>query len=85
MIEDQDQRRDRLRPLAQDAMRAAAALIPFTAGSGRDGHGDPVPDGEAVVRRGLMTLVEAGRLAQTLLDRPDAMASLPGASAEVSE
>ena len=74
-----------LQPIAARAVRAAAGLIPFTIGSGHDSHGDPVPDGEAVVRRGLMTLVEAGRLAQTLLDRPDAMASLPGASAEVSE
>jgi len=49
-----------LRPLAQDAMRAAAALIPFTAGSGRDGHGQPIPNAGATIANALATLEAAG-------------------------
>lgn len=72
MTEAQDQRRNRLRPLAQDAMRAAAALIPFTAGSGRDGHGQPIPNAGATIAHALATLEAAGREASRLrgaLDR----------------
>ena len=63
-----------LRPIANHATLALSALMPFTHGSGHDSHGDPVPDAEAAVRRGLLELVEAGRLADAALARSDAMA-----------
>lgn len=66
-----------LRPIANRAILAIAGLMPFTHGSGRDSHGAAVPDAEAVVRRGLMELVEAGRLANAALEDSDAMAGLP--------
>lgn len=66
-----------LRSLTNRAIIATAALAPFALGTGHDSHGDPVPNAEAVVRRGLMELVEAGRLAQVALEDSDAMAGLP--------
>ncbi len=66
-----------LRPIANHATLALSALMPFTHGSGHDSHGDPVPDAEAAVRRGLLELVEAGRLAQVALEDSDARAGLP--------
>ncbi|TXH52004.1 MAG: hypothetical protein E6Q97_17005 [Desulfurellales bacterium] len=74
-----------LRPIADLATSALSALMPFTHGSGHDSHGDPVPDGEAVIRRGLLALIEAGRLADAALARSDALASLRDASTEFSE
>lgn len=74
-----------LRSLTNRAIIATAALAPFALGTGHDSHGDPVPDGEAVIRRGLLELVEAGRLADAAIARSDAMASLPDTSAEASE
>lgn len=73
-----------LRDLTHRAILATAALAPFALGTGHDSHGDPVPNAEAVVRRGLLALVEAGRLAKVALEDSDAMASLRGASAEVA-
>ena len=70
-----------LRPIASHAIIALAGLMPFTHGSGHDSHGEPVPDAQAVVRRGLLALVEAGRLANAALEDSDALAGLPGASA----
>jgi hypothetical protein len=72
-----------LRSLTHRAILATAALTPFTHGSGHDSHGAPVPNAEAVVRRGLLALVEAGRLAQVALEGSDALVSLPDACAEV--
>jgi hypothetical protein len=66
-----------LRTLTLGAIRACAGIVPFALGTGHDSHGNPVPDAEAVIRRGLLELVEAGRLAQVALDRSDAMESLP--------
>jgi hypothetical protein len=65
-----------LRSLTHRAIIATAALTPFALGTGHDSHGDPVPNAEAVVRRGLLALVEAGRLADAALARSDAIASL---------
>lgn len=70
-----------LRPIANRATVALAGLLPFTHGSGRDSHGDPVPNAEAVVRRGLLALVEAGRLANAALEGSGTLASLPDAAA----
>jgi hypothetical protein len=66
-----------LRSLTHRAIIATAALAPFTLGTGHDSHGDPVPNAEAAIRRGLLELAEAGRLAQVALDRSDAMERLP--------
>lgn len=74
-----------LRSLTHRAILATAALAPFALGTGRDSHGDPVPDAEDVVRRGLMELAEAGRLADAALEGSDAMASLPDASTGAPE
>lgn len=73
-----------LRPIATHATNALAGILPFSHGTGHDSHGDPVPDGEAVVRRGLLALVEAGRLAKVALEGSNATAGLPNASAEVA-
>ncbi len=74
-----------LRSLTNRAILATAALAPFALGTGHDSHGDPVPDAEAVIRRGLLALVEAGRLANAALEGSDAMASLPDASTGAPE
>jgi len=70
-----------LRSLTHRAIIATAALAPFTHGSGHDSHGHAVPNAEAVVRRGLLELVEAGRLASAALEGQGAMAGLRDASA----
>lgn len=70
-----------LRPIASHAILAVSALMPFTHGSGHDSHGHAVPNSQAVVRRGLMELAKAGRLAEDALEDSDAMASLPDAAA----
>ena len=72
-----------LRSLTHRAILATAALAPFALGTGRDSHGHPVPNAEAVIRHGLLALVEAGRLAQVALEDSDALAGHPDAIAEV--
>jgi hypothetical protein len=57
-----------LRPIAHNATVALAGLTPFTRGSGRDSHGNPVPDADRVVADALRRLVQAGRDAQAILD-----------------
>lgn len=74
-----------LHHISTHATIGLSGILPFTLGSGRDSHDNPVPDAEAVVRRGLMALVEAGRLASAALEGSDAMASLPDAAAGDSE
>jgi hypothetical protein len=63
-----------LRTLTLDAIRACAGIVPFALGTGHDSHGDPVPNAEADALRGLLTLVEVGRLAQVALEGQGAMA-----------
>ena len=57
-----------LRPIADNVILAGSALLPFTHGSGRDSHGNPVPHGDLVVNDALRLLVQAGQDAQALLD-----------------
>ena len=40
-----------LRPLAHNVILAGSALLPFTHGTGRDSHGNPVPHGDPVTMR----------------------------------
>ena len=56
-----------LRPIANHATLALAGLIPFTHGSGRDSHGNPVPHGDRVIADALHRMVQAGRDAERIL------------------
>lgn len=62
-----------LRPLAKSAMRAAAGLIPFAIGSGRDGHGQPIPNAGQTIDDALANLEAAGLEAAKLREARQAV------------
>ena len=56
-----------IRAVSNNATVALAGLIPFVRGSGRDSHGNPVPNAGRVVEDALRRLVQAGRTAEAIL------------------